>query len=481
MLGGTLTVTREIPVAFEVDVLVVGCGVAGTVAAIASAREGAQTMVIDRFGQIGGNIGPGHIGGAPSLELPKTIANGIPGVGGEIISRIEELTGHPFLQNYFDDSQTFSYVALKMLNEEHVQSLLNIYLGDVIKDGNVVRGVIVETKAGPKAILANVIIDTTGDADVVTRAGAPVDSGPSHYFHSGMYFSVGNVDIDTYKRVGEVEVTDELLKWRDEMRIVCNHHAYPLLPYIKQAHKDEAFEYTWWKDYGALSADHGVFYGSAGVTEPSATDPRRQDRYGIVGGLAGLRYTGAMETSGNPDLMTRLENDSREYIYELQRFLKKYVPGFARSYLHSTGAYYNSRGGRSMIARHNICQEDIESSAEFDDMVFRGFAGHSPVHPLWELIHDYKYSFEIPYRQFLPQDIEGLLAAGRSCNLQGGAPNDPKRGAILRMRWLVMMMGHVAGTAAAMAAREGIHPSEIDVASLRKHLHALGFPMGDSR
>jgi len=480
-MSKTVSYQKEVPVLYETDVLVVGCGIAGTIAAIASAREGAETLVIDRFGQIGGNIGPGHIGGAPSLELPPVIADGVPGIGGEIIKKVEELSGHPFLRNYFEDSQTFSYVALKTFREAKVGTLFNVYLGDIIKEGDTVKGVFVETKDGLKAILARVVIDTTGDADVAFKAGAPVDAGPHHYFHAGMYFSIGNVDIEAYRKVGEAEVGEERLEWMKKTHVRCNTHAYPLLPYMKEAHENEDFRYTWDRHYGSISADHGVFYSTVGVAEPSIQDPRHLERYGIVGGLVGLHYTGNAGTSGDPKLMTEVENDSREYVFALQRFMKKYVPGFERSYLHSTGAYFNARGGRSMIARHNICQEDLEKGSQFDDMVFMGFAGHSPVHPLWNLVHNYKYSIEIPYRQFLPQGVEGLLAAGRSCNLQGGRPNDPKRGAVLRMRWLVLMMGHAVGTAAAMAAREKIPPSSIDVFRLRKKLHEAGFPMGESK
>lgn len=472
---------KEVPVLYEVDVLVVGCGVSGTIAAVAAARGGAKTLVIDRFGQIGGNIGPGHIGGAPSLELPPQMSGGVPGIAGEIIDECESLTGHPFLLNYFDDSQAFSNVALRMFRRDNVMTLFNVYLGDAIMEGDTVAGVFIETKSGTHAVLAKVVIDTTGDADVAFRSGAPVDSGPDHYFHSGMYFSIGNVDIDAYRELVNANLPEELLKWKDDMGNPCNFHAYPLLPYMKKAHEEGTFEYVWKRHYGKLCADHGVFFSSTGVTEPSIKDPRNLEKYGIVGGLTGLSFADNSDTSGDPVLMTELENDSREYIYALQRFMKKYVPGFEKSYLHSTSAYYNARGGRSMIARHNINHEDLEKGSRFEDMVFRGFAGHLKVEPMWELIHNYKYSFEVPYRQFLPQNVEGLLAAGRACNIQSTKKNDPKAGAILRMRWQMFMTGQTVGTAAAMSVKDNVQPSKVDVQKLRKALYEAGFYMGDSK
>ena len=134
-----------------------------------------------------------------------------------------------------------------------------------------------------------------------------------------------------------------------------------------------------------------------------------------------------------------------------------------------------------MIARHNINHEDLEKGSQFDDMVFRGFAGHLKVEPMWELIHNYKYSFEVPYRQFLPENVEGLLAAGRACNLQSTKKNDPNAGAILRMRWQMFMAGQTVCTAAAMSVKDNVQPSKVDVQKLRRTLYEAGFYMGDSK
>ena len=259
-MSKSVTMQKEVPVLYEVEVLVVGCGVSGTIAAIAAAREGAKTLVIDRFGQIGGNIGPGHICGAPSLELPPEMADGVPGIAGEIITEVESLTGHQFLLSYFDDSQTFSNVVLRMFKRENVMTLFSVYMGDPIMDGETVKGVFVETKAGTQAILATVVIDTTGDADVAFRAGAPVDPGQDRVFHSGIYFAFGNVDIAAYKQVGEVPATEDLIKWKEEVGNTCNSHAYPLITYMKEAHEAGDFQYAWKRHYGTICADHGVFY-----------------------------------------------------------------------------------------------------------------------------------------------------------------------------------------------------------------------------
>jgi len=90
----TLTYTKEVEVLYDVDVLVVGCGVAGMIAAIGSAREGADTLVIDRYGQPGGNMGPGNVIGSPCLELPKKFTGGIPGISGELVDRCENAIQH---------------------------------------------------------------------------------------------------------------------------------------------------------------------------------------------------------------------------------------------------------------------------------------------------------------------------------------------------------------------------------------------------
>lgn len=477
-MGKKQTFSKEVEVLYDVDVLVVGCGVAGMIAAIAAAREGADTLVIDRYGQPGGNMGPGNVIGAPSLELPKRLAGGIPGISGELIAACEEMTGHTFLYNYFEDSQTFSYLVLKEYEKQGVKTLFNIYAGDPIMEGETVKGLFVETKQGTKALLAKVVIDCTGDADVVVRSGAPYDDGNS-MVHSGCYYALGNVDVDLYKHevIGK-QVPEELFDWfRENVHPrLTGGHSRQLIPFLKNAaDAGEPFVFVREGRYGYISADHGLFWGVSGF---SVDDPHKLEKYGIVGGIMGLQNQDGkyFQDTGDSVLMTEIEHDTRKYIVELARFLKKYVPGFDNSYLHYIGAYYHGRGGRSMLPAHQLSEAEVTGAACFDDVVFEGHYRH--IHPasnettyeLWDVVHDYRHTFEWPYRQFLPRNVEGLLCAGRAAIVQPP---------VLRMRWQMLMCGEVAGRAAARAVQEKVPPRDIDVAALRKTLYETGFPMGD--
>ena len=129
-----------------------------------------------------------------------------------------------------------------------------------------------------------------------------------------------------------------------------------------------------------------------------------------------------------------------------------------------------------MVPSLQLTEKEVTGGARFDDAVFEGCYGH--IHPasnstsykLWDIVHDYRHTFEWPYRQFLPQEIEGLLCAGRAAIIQPP---------VLRMRWQMLMCGEVAGRAAARAVKEKVAPRDIDVPALRKALHEAGFPMGD--
>ena len=473
-MGETIELKKTVPVVADVDVLVVGSGIAGSTAAVAAARNGASTMVVDRFGYPGGNMGPGMIGGAPNLELPSGMADGMPGIPGEFVRRCEAYGNAPLLNHYFRDSQAITYVWLKMMEESGVQTLFNVYAADPIMEGNRVTGLTVETKSGTQAIRAKVVVDATGDADVAFRAGAPTDDG-HQYFHAGMYFAMANVDIDEYDaRVALIAPDPEDLRWAESVERPVGRRfgrLRPLASYLRAAW--EAGEYRYLKtvgDLGTMTFDHGIFRSVAGVQY--VADPLRIGRYGILGALLGVHGT-EKALSGDTAVMTELEVAARIFIFETAQFLIRRVPGFEKAYLHIIAPYFHSRGGRSVVSEHPITKDDAWSGRQFDDVVFVADDPEHRVGRKGEESRGELWAYDFPYRQFLPKGVDGLLVTGRAAIIQPPC---------LRVRWMVFLMGQAAGAAAALAAKAGVTPRDLNVRELQSLLHhEYQAPLGDEK
>jgi predicted nucleic acid-binding protein len=462
-MGEMIELKKSVPVVADVDVLVVGAGIAGSTAVVTAARYGAKTMVVDRFGYPGGNMGPGMIGGALNLELPDSMAKGLPGIPGEFVRRCEAYGNAPLLNHYFRDTQVISYVWLKMMQESGVQCLFNTYAADPIMEGNRVVGLTVETKAGTQAIRAKVVIDATGDADVAARAGAPVDDGHG-YFHAGMYFAMANVDIETYEaRVALCEPDPDDQRWAESVERPVGRRfgrLRPLLSYLRAAW--EAGEYRYLKtvgDLGTIAFDHGIFRSVSGVQY--VADPLRVGRYGILGALVGVHGT-EKALSGDKAEMTALGVASRSDIFETAQFLIRRVPGFEKAYLHIAAPYFHSRGGRSIISEHPVTRDEARTGRRFDDVVFLADDPEHRVGREGEESRGEQRAYDFPYRQFLPRGVEGLLVTGRAAIIQPPC---------MRVRWMVFLMGQAVGAAAALAAKAGKTPRALDVKELQKRLY----------
>ncbi|MFC1525659.1 FAD-dependent oxidoreductase [Candidatus Latescibacterota bacterium] len=501
-MGSVIEMKKSVPVVGDVDVLVVGAGIAGSTAAVAAGRSGARTMVVDRFGCPGGNMGPGMMGGAPNMEIPPALFEGgrLPGIPGEFIERCEQHCKAPLLGHYIRDSQVISYVWTQMMQEAGVQFMYNTYSGGPIMEGNRVTGLFVENKNGTQAIRAKVVVDATGDADVAARAGAPIDEGKS-LFSSGTYWAMANVDIDRYLREMYPTWTPPGPEcFADPGKLPDDWNTFPFTPNpedvrwaeridesIEQPHRSladmaksqsigpffshyrrawDSGEYRFMQaidGLGFVHADHGIFRGVAGIQY--VPDPLRMGKYGIIGAMVGVQRH-ENPTSGDTKVMTAIEVKVRNFIFETAQFLTRRIPGFEKAYLHIIAPYFNSRGGRSAICDYQVTTEDVEQETEFDDVVFRGGNRMLGLHPT-----RYKAYFDFPYRQFLPRDVDGLLVTGRACIVQPP---------VMRIRWMVLLMGQAAGVASALAARADVTPRKLDVRRLQGVLHdEYRVPLGD--
>lgn len=181
---------KEIAVAGEYDVIIVGGGPAGLAAAIASGRNGAKTLLIEQFGYLGGTATASlmiNLNGFRNQVEPDSTQT-VKGIAQEIILELHKLDGlgkSPYKQKEYDiekgemsysycvDPEKFKYVVLKMVHEAGVDVLFHTYFCDVIMQEGNLKGIIVENKSGRSALLSKVVVDASGDGDVAARAGAP--------------------------------------------------------------------------------------------------------------------------------------------------------------------------------------------------------------------------------------------------------------------------------------------------------------------
>lgn len=460
-MNGTVQISKQVPVIAEVDVLVAGAGIAGCCAAVTAARSGARTMLVDRFGILGGNMGPGMMSGGVvhlALDYPQAMMGGLKGIPGEFLNRCEGYADGQVGHQHLRDSQVASYVWLRMMEENRVRLLLNTYVADPTMSDDRITGVLVENKSGTQAIRAKVVIDATADADVATRAGAPIDEGEG-YVHPGMHFTVAGVDTERFMAwlQGPHHIDPQDLAWAEGV-FTRNFggpvpRLNPLIPFYKKAW--EVGEYWIIKrieDMASVSLDHGI---------PHSPNEYFGPQDGLVSTQVGLR--GKAIRSGDQAMMTALEAGSRLYIFETAQFLRRYVPGFGRSYLLVVSPYFHTRGGRGIISEYATTMEDMTSGRRFDDVIFVHYPSRR------EAVVEEGTDF--PYRQLLPQKVDGLLCAGLSAVLQPPS---------MRNRWKCLTMGQAAGLAAAMAARDDLTPRSIDVRELQRTLvQRYGSYLGD--
>ena len=191
---------RQIPVLAETDVLVIGGGPAGTAAAIAASRTGAETYLVERYNHLGGLWTGGLVLpllSTHAVDKHKRNKQVIYGIGGEIAKRLADLGMSINIENPTVDPEAAKYILEEMIRESGVKMLYHTWGTNVIMDGNEIKGVFVESKSGRMAILAKVVIDCTGDGDIFKLAG---DNFDVMNYAIGLVHRLGNVDrIDTKK------------------------------------------------------------------------------------------------------------------------------------------------------------------------------------------------------------------------------------------------------------------------------------------
>jgi hypothetical protein len=440
------------------DVIVAGGGTAGVAATVAAARGGAKTLVIERFGHLGGIAAYG----IPFLGIIS--ANGVVvnhGVMSEIIERLKKegacfgyATGAywntPENPNEYGfsltpyDPEYYKYVAQEMVLEAGADILFYSYITDVSMENSQIKAVQVANKSGMQTYEADVFIDCTGDADLAYLAGGDFIENEFKQ-NCSMLFRIGGVDLE------------QLLEDLKEGKTVQGWGSWHTR-IIKEA-KTEGADPTLVHLAGHLVPVEG---------EPEITFTAVSFRDGEIS----LNATRSVGFSGvDAEDVTQAEISERRNVMRLFKLIKQNIPAFRKSELLST-APVGFRETRNIIGDYTMTREDVLGAKDFADGVARGAYPidiHDPKggRTSFQFIKD-GGSYSIPYRCFLPKGIEGLLVAGKNISVTHDANGTT------RIMGCVVSQGEAAGTAAALAVKNKVTPRQVDVDELRSKLPLYG-------
>jgi hypothetical protein len=427
---------REIPVFAETDVLVVGGGPAGTSAAVAAAKTGADVTLVERYNHLGGLSTGGLViwidrmtdwqgqqvisGFARDVldRLPKNAVMGPPRNqwGSKDPAEVEHwfyrsaayqgtVTWAPTV-----DPEALKTLSMDMMTENKVRLVLHAWAVQPIVEGNVMRGAIFESKEGRQAILAKVVIDTTGDADLIARSGVTMstDVDPTDVHHCiNTAFMLAGVDMERwteFRRSNKQGFSDFMKRGRDKMKF---------------------FE----KPFFSWRSDIALFMGP------------RLSGYSAV----------------NVEDLTEVELRSRQLAVGHLQAYREEAPGFENAYLMIGASQIGVRHSRRFAAERMVTRGQWDEGKVWHDEI----GVSTSLAPKWKNI-------SVPYASLIPSGLDGVLGAGRHVAC------DASSHTFLREVPQCWLTGQAAGVAGALAANAGKQPRELDVGLVQRELLKQG-------
>lgn len=456
---------RKASLAADTDVLVVGGGPAGIGAAIGAAQAGAEVVLVERFGFLGGNATAAlvmplmsfhtqhhHIqkAGLSEAFLPTDHGPGdsvIAGALSQLLERLVKAGGAiaPSLQTGYVvpfDPEMFKIVAMDLLDKYQVNMLFHAFASSIFYE-NDIKGAVLETKSGPLVITAKNIIDCTGDGDIAASAGAGYNVGRES---DGLVQPVTLMFrvVEFQRQAFKAYIKDHPDQWRG---------VHGLWDLIKKA-----------SDAGELDLPREdiLFFDTPHPRELSVNSTRVTRVLGID--VWDLSYA---------------EWEGRRQVKQIAAFMNKYVPGFEDAYVAQTGVTAGVRETRRIIGDYMLTAEDVMAARKFDDGVAKcsyPMDVHNPTGkgtmlkrlPAGE-------SYDIPLRSLLPKGLEHILVAGRCISGTHEAHSS------YRVMPTAMAMGQGAGVCAALASKNNIAPRGVDIAEVQKELVRQGAIVGGKK
>ncbi|SHI18732.1 FAD dependent oxidoreductase [Sporobacter termitidis DSM 10068] len=443
---------RETKIIRETDVIVVGGGPGGIAAAVSAARGGAKTILIERYGHLGGmstgglvNIIPNlsdiygtqHIGGFCQEVIDRLAARGAACFpekcfwGKSESSVVDTYLKANMMHFYIRKNKEGKYVVLytavidpevakdemnTMLSEAGAELLLHTWVTAPIMDGNTVKGVIVESKAGRQALLGKVVIDCSGDGDLLPGTGAETTDymiPGSRIAQFGFVYWIANVDLEKYDDF--MNTAPEQYKEATQAIVKAGG-----LPHFSR---------------GLLKQHEGVVWVH--------------------------RLIGSLHQT-EPEEMTHIDVTTRNQSVRTWELLRKYMPGFEKSFIMLTAPQLGTSGGRRIVGEYFLTGRDMDTDQPFDDTI-AVFADNDRGEA--SLLHPKTY---IPYRALVPKETEGLLVACRAFSA------DHDFSEFFNLIPHCMCFGQAAGAAAAIAVKDGVGVRHVSFTALRSELLTHG-------
>ncbi|MBW3636995.1 MAG: FAD-dependent oxidoreductase [Armatimonadetes bacterium] len=404
----------------DVDVLVAGGGPSGVAAAIAAARRGANTLIVERYGRLGG-------AGVTSMVNPLMGRSCSPLVG-EVLERFEKVQG---------DWEVLDLVYADMIQESGAGIMLHSWVVDPLMDGRRVTGIRVLNKQGLLSLGAKVVIDATADGDVAFKAGAEYEKGREG---DGLL-----QPMTIMYRLGGVDKSRALL---------CGN-------------EEEAFEIQVpegsWHEVVQRGGEAGELPRNIGIIR-TYESPHPGER------IVNATQVNYVDGTNIEDL-TRAELEGRRQALAVTKFLQQHAPGYEDCYIAQMPQSIGVRETRRFLGEEYLTKDDLVSGRKWKSAVVRDadfvIDIHNPEATSQAQAEGFAarvQPYDIPYGCLVPREIDGLLLSGRCIS------GSHEAHASYRVQQIVMAIGAAAGTAAAIAAQNNSQPREIDVSTVQEKL-----------